>query len=471
MVSRESIPANQTETRKSSQPRRWFIYSSSGLLIFLGLAIVFAAIVLLRRGRLPRTGMITGSSMEPVFRGPRLVWTCSHCSETQEFAFDTCRSNQPFRCQFCNKIDFESAVDLDDNERILERARRGDLVRFATLRTMRSNRAQEIENGLVHPSGLKRGDVVVFQETRDAPREIKRLIGFAFEHIAIDEGDLFVNQDRWCKTLEQSLRQSILLNVWDGASHLRQNKRYARANGQWNADGEEFQGVLSSNAGKESTSRKITFAFDLQGGINNQLAMNAHDSHALVPVHDFGFAFQLSRTENAWGIECSFHSPLSRPNLSMELDGRFLTIKASGQVANAELFARQGKSVWIVMAMIDGHLIAGSQDEEWLRTKLPMLDTNATISEIGAKAPIEVTAISGRLAIDQLIVFRDIFYRGNGDSTAQSWAPGDQLVVLGDNVSASSDSRDRWPDGLPTYSAKGVVLPSESPMEVLLRQR
>ena len=127
--------------------------------------------------------------------------------------------------------------------------------------------------------------------------------------------------------------------------------------------------------------------------------------------------------------------------------------------------------MWIAIVMVDGHLVVGSQDEEWLRTKLPLLDTELTKSESGLKAPIEVTAISGSLAIDQLIAFRDVFYRGNGDSDVQSWAPGEQLVVLGDNVSVSSDSRDRWPDGLPTNSVKGVVFQKESPMEVLLRQR
>ncbi len=427
--------------------------------------------MLLRQGRLPRTGLITGSSMEPILRGPRFVWTCSHCSETQEFAFDTCRSNQPFRCQFCNKIDSESAIDFDDIEFVSERTRPGDLVRFATLRTMRATRAREIANRLVHPSGLKRGDVVVFQESRDTPREIKRLVGFAFEHIAIEGGDLVVNQVRWCKTLEQSLRQSILLNAWDGASSLKQNERSARVNGQWKTYGEEFRGVLSSNASGESTSGKLKFANDMEGGIDNQIALNAHDSHAVIPVQDFGIALQLSRPENVWGIECSFNSPLSRPILSMEFDGSFLTIKAGDQVAKAELFPKQDKSIWIVMAMIDGYLVAGSQDEEWLRTKLTLLDTEITIGERETKAPIEVTAISGSLAIDQLIVFRDIFYRGNGDSDMQSWAPGEQLIVLGDNVSASSDSRDRWPDGLPTNSVKGVVLQGESPMEVLLRQR
>ena len=102
---------------------------------------------------------------------------------------------------------------------------------------------------------------------------------------------------------------------------------------------------------------------------------------------------------------------------------------------------------------------------------LPAMDADSAKDVDEAKPPIEITAVSGSLAIDQMLVFRDIHYRGAGDSETQSWEPGDRIVVLGDNVSASSDSRDRWPDGLPTNSARGVLIQTGSPIEVLLRQR
>ena len=121
--------------------------------------------------------------------------------------------------------------------------------------------------------------------------------------------------------------------------------------------------------------------------------------------------------------------------------------------------------------MVDGQLIVGSQDEEWLRTKLPSPIEEMEGDETVFQAPIAIEINSGSLAVDQLLVFRDIYYRGQGDTDSHSWGSGEHLVVLGDNVSASSDSRDRWSDGLSPSSIKGVVLQTESPMEVLLRQR
>ena len=45
------------------------------------------------------------------------------------------------------------------------------------------------------------------------------------------------------------------------------------------------------------------------------------------------------------------------------------------------------------------------------------------------------------------------------------------IVVLGDNVSASTDSRDRWSSRLRASAVKGVVLESANPLEELLKQR
>ncbi len=461
----------------SSHPRRWFMYSLSGLFIFLCLAIILAAILLLRRGKLPRAGLIAGSSMEPILRGPRFLWTCPHCSQSQEFALDTCKSNQPFRCRSCNIIDMASASDFDDSDSLFDRVRPGDQVLFATLRSVRTTRSRDIALELARPSGLRRGDVVVFQESLDSKREIKRVVGFASELIAIESGDLFVDQERWCKTMEQSLRQSILLNAWDRTSPDNDKEQSIDSKGRWVLGAETFNGILSSSSVRADTPdtpeipRKLLFDRHLDGAINNKLGVNAHDSHVVFSVPDFGFAFQLSLPENAWRIECALRSPISRPKIAIELVGRSVTIESGDHVAYAELYQREDKSVWIAIAMVDGHLIAGSPEQEWLRMVLPAMDADSAKDVDEAKPPIEITAVSGSLAIDQMLVFRDIHYRGAGDSETQSWEPGDRIVVLGDNVSASSDSRDRWPDGLPTNSARGVLIQTGSPIEVLLRQR
>ena len=141
------------------------------------------------------------------------------------------------------------------------------------------------------------------------------------------------------------------------------------------------------------------------------------------------------------------------------------------QVAKKELVQTENQSIWLVVAMVDGELIVGSQDEEWLRTKLPKNEVDVDNATEVTRPSIVLSVPTGRLVVDQLLVFRDIYYRGQFDSGTQTWEPGDHIVVLGDNVSASSDSRDRWPDGLPTNTVKGIVLQTENPMECLLKQR
>ena len=463
---------------RRGHPRRWFIYISSGMLIFLFLAIILVAFLLLRQGRIPRTGMITGSSMEPILRGPRFAWTCSHCDRLQEFALDTCKSGQPFRCQLCNHLEMQSQIDFSDSAVVADRINPGEQVLFSNLRSIRATRRAEIATQLAQPSGLRRGDILVFQEQQDAIREVKRVVAFADEHVAIIDGDIYVNAKRWCKSLEQSLRQSILVHSWERSSLLQATNPSRKANAFWRTDKGEFSGAIGGSINvsgviDNSNSNSIFFSNDSKSPMDNRLAVNAHDSHAIVPVSDFGIAFQPSNIEAAWGIECEFNTPFIKASMSMQFDGRSVRIRVGEQSINAELIQRQDRSVWIVIGMIDGHLIGGSQDEEWFRLELP--DPSSDKSSASAKAnsspPITISAASGRLELDQLLVFHDIHYRGQNDSVSQSWPSHDRLVVLGDNVSSSSDSRDRWPEGLPSYSAKGVVLPTENPMEVLLRQR
>ncbi len=458
---------------RSSHPRRWFIYSLCALFIFLCLAIVLAAILVLRRGNLPRSGLITGSSMEPILRGPRFFWTCSNCSESQEFALDTCKSNQPFRCRFCEEMDMDSAFYFEDIESLSKRSRPGAEVQFVSLRTVRKTRANEIANGRADTSGLHRGDVVVFQERPGAKREVKRIVGFALERVAIEGGDVFVNEERWCKSLEQSLRQSVLLNAWERSSPNSLVVRSFSPNGSWIGQ-IEFQGVLSPSGSIDDSvdyPRSISFGYRSPRLIDNSLSMNAHDSHLRVPVHDFGFAFQLSRPDQTWKIKCVMSPPFSQLEVTLDLVGNKLTVATDQRTSDIELLHREDQSLWIAIVMVDGHLVVGSQDEEWFRTKFSSGNDVLDHAHDHVQAPICIEIISGKLELDQLLVFRDVFYRGQGDSITQTWESGERVVVLGDNVSASSDSRDRWPDGLSPSSIKGVVLQTESPIEVLLRQR
>ena len=217
---------------------RWFIYSTAGLFVLLSLSIIFAAMILLRRGFVVREGVVTGSSMEPILKGPRLALSCRNCNRSQVFAWDTCQGNRPFRCPNCDELDMAPEFDIrelaSDDPRILP----GEKVFYAPLRMIRAGR---IRRGVLpesHPSGLRRGDIVVIQNSGNEMKEIKRLIGFPGEQVAIEDGDLIVNGARVKKTLQQTLHQAVLVDAWD------RTKKDPSSN--WRQNGVDFSGILQT---------------------------------------------------------------------------------------------------------------------------------------------------------------------------------------------------------------------------------
>jgi hypothetical protein len=68
------------------------------------------------------------------------------------------------------------------------------------------------------------------------------------------------------------------------------------------------------------------------------------------------------------------------------------------------------------------------------------------------------------------LLFRDLEWRGVNDAAFQIWEKEAGIVLLGDNISCSSDSRDRWPERPAMTVIKGVVMQPENPIECLLRQ-
>lgn len=87
-----------------------------------------------------------------------------------------------------------------------------------------------------------------------------------------------------------------------------------------------------------------------------------------------------------------------------------------------------------------------------------------------ANKVINIQCTVGYVETTDRLVFRDIHYRGTSDSEYQLFQE-DGLVLLGDNVSLSFDSRNRWPEGIPEERAIGIVQLPQTGIEHLLRQR
>lgn len=118
----------------------------------------------------------------------------------------------------------------------------------------------------------------------------------------------------------------------------------------------------------------------------------------------------------------------------------------------------------------DGQAIAGTSDREIISTSLASSHDSDQAAD-QEQSPITVECRFGSMIIEQGLVFRDLHYRGAADSPSQTIEAGNGIVVLGDNVSLSNDSRQRWENDLSLDSVKGIVLKQREGLEALLWQR
>jgi signal peptidase I len=448
------------------------------------LGILLAGLILIRQGFVLRDGIVSGSSMEPLFQGPRLMWTCLNCSRPHEFARDTCQPDRPIRCPNCGVAKPDSVVDFSP-----EKVKAGERVRYAPVRMMRSIRSKAQDSGEVHPSGIRRGDAVVLRENPTKVKEIKRIVGFPGESISIESGDLFVDGKRFSKTLAQTLRQSILVDSWQREPSTSSNSTL----GNWLLDSKPFEsGILEGDA-QPNFNQVLRFETRSGSYLDNQLSLNAHDSHRIVAANDIGVAIQLGGESSMKSeIQVELRTQVYYECVSLHFEPSSLRIvskDASKTIALSELNGSSPQQTptlgkvptaipgpWIIVAMIDGFLLIGTPATEFVREKLhdqvSVSDDNSRERDATRKViPAEIHLVGGKLAVDRILVFRDILYRGQLDSDRQEWDAEEGVVLLGDNVSASGDSRDRWPNRPRITAIKGIVLEPSNPIEKLLTQR
>ena len=464
------------------KPKKWFVWSTVGMLLFLCIAISVAGLILLRRGSKPRIALVAGSSMEPTLRGPRLKWKCKQCESPFQFCLDSLRSNMPLRCPHCGQVDMEFELEsallapdaLDDGELLEYMPPRFEAAR---------RRTNQVKTDF---KGFRRGDLLVIQDP-DMPeiptREVKRVVGFPNESISIRNGDLWINGSRERHSYSQILGRSLLVHPIADSKLSSKYRREDETADHWLIDGSIAIGKIQllgaqADANNEDNpsptntftiGKRLDFKTTRYPWISNECPRNAHDSHEVIMVNDIGCAIQITNAFNDWQTSITLRTPSRQTVFMLDCSRGQLSIAIDG-VESAADFSIQESSHWIIAMIADGQAIAGTSDREIISTSLASSHDSDQAAD-QEQSPITVECRFGSMIIEQGLVFRDLHYRGAADSPSQTIEAGNGIVVLGDNVSLSNDSRQRWENDLSLDSVKGIVLKQREGLEALLWQR
>lgn len=474
--------------------RRWFLSWVAGIMTFLALALCFEAILLMRRGMRPLGAQISGSSMEPHLMGPRLLFQNSSSQFFSSYTLDSFRPNMPLVCQYTSERD--NSFDLLSAMATPEAINEGETVRYYLWKRMAALRAAKNKDRPNETSehsyqGIERGDLIVIQAPDEESREVKRIVGFPGEKIDIIEGDLWVNEQRWKRTFKQILQHAVLLDYGDAQSSTYWNYgEWITSNPITDADAEDSLATPNKNlAPLPITLSALTYSdqpvantalshslgtleFRLRSGglITNELRWNAHDSHSLIPVPDVGFALELENAPSDWQVAVTIRSQDSS-TIMVERSGDSIIV-STAQKEVSKTISTDLKNHWLLFMKVDGETIVADETSDWLREtnqNIPSSEADSSFELDGA--PFSIECHEGDVRVMQWIAFRDLHYRGVGDAPRQSLPANNGVVVLGDNVSISDDSRQRWEDGLSTEAIRGIVDLGYQGWDALLKQK
>jgi len=445
---------------------RWFIRAAGGLLLFLFLSILLAGLILLLQERRPRFAVIIGSSMEPTLRGPSLQWSCTECQARCWFAVDSIIEGLPIRCPKCQA--WNEGLSLQDSSSTERPWVEGSQVQYYSRNAVVSKRQATYVGTETH-RGLKRGDLLVLQDGEDGEPEVKRLVGFPGESLRIWDGDLWIQDRRWTSSLEESLKRAVLLS-YDSAQ-----ANSSVQSGTWQGHSTDRSlptHRLGSSLDLESEGVASIVFVPLQSSlISNEFLRNAHEKTTPIPVNDVGLALQIGSTSIEWQLVVRIRSAKYEQSVTFDWADGSLSINLQGQEFLIPFLVNQENS-WLMIYLCDGHCLVGNAREEIARIAMDGLEQEDDLLTIeDSTQPIYIECKLGAIEIPQKLVFRDIHYRGHLDASEQVIDSSDGYIVLGDNVSLSNDSRQRWSSGLEWSSIRGMVVEQRTGLEHLISQR
>jgi DNA-directed RNA polymerase subunit RPC12/RpoP len=372
------------------------------------------------------TAVISGCSMEPTLHGLQRMARCDQCESTMRFSEDEDLDDRPTACPRC-----------------------GSQVAFMGGQAAETVNIQPID---WMNASVRRGEMVAVHDRERNRFEVKRVVGFPHESIQIINGDLWIDGRRFQKSISQFALLAIKVDCWSEIEGVQM------ADPSRSPMEECYQSFsLWPRTGEHLTPRPSP--------ILDEYPSNAMESRELVAVRDIGVHLVLSRnsTEPA-RIEVRIWYEGAVRSLSLEISSTGVQILAPSFSSKMLPFHREPYSPSLTVAVVDGRLLVGTEGSgHALDIHECVFDSSTDkSSHCSASKPISLTILDGQVTIMQAFIVRDIHYRGGSQENEYVFPSVSGYCVLGDNVSNSSDSRDRWPDGVPRELIVGRIESIES---------
>ena len=367
--------------------------------------------------------------MEPTLLGPQRLAYCESCQQTKRFYADSISERRPTRCPQCGiHVTCEGWQDGEE------------------VQVVRLDRRKQT---------FRRGEIVVLRESNTDKLEVKRVVGLPYESLKFIDGDLWVDGRIFQKSMPQFLSQAIEVDRWP-----------------------EIEGTLRAIPGDVPIVHHFQY-LSLWPQVNQELQAhpspildeyqsNAAESRRLIPVRDIGLKLAFSpeivrpvKMEIQLWVNDAIrrvHITLTSAEISLKKESMQIRDVQSSKSTIIPWSSDHSRS--IIVAMVDGRMLVGNE-RYFQPISISDLDDNSEASEAhncSADTPITLAILDGELSIVQAIVVRDIHYRGWHGVGAFTLPATSSYHVLGDNVSNSGDSRQRWPDGVSPNWIIGRVL-------------
>lgn len=338
--------------------------------------------------------------MEPALHGRRIRFHCEQCIRNGWFAEEIVSPSAT--CPWCG----------------------GEVIADAMLS------AQKV---FVEPiderTELRRFDRVVVHDRETDTLEVKRLVGFPWENLRVIDGDLFVDGERLKKSLPQFLDQAVVVDYWAEASR-------------------NFDETVIVPVRYQSTSLWPRFGAERvshPSPILDDYKMCPSESRPFVSVGDLGLRLELG----AFPTE----SAELKIEMGVSANSRSVTISFSDSSWTVQGVTDSFHQPVIVMAFVDGRWMLGDD------SKAGIINVPATeAADLSPEQPFAVSRLLGNVSVRRAFVLRDIHYRGIDGEADLELPGGIGYHLLGDNVSNSLDSRQRWPNGVPRPQIVGRVV-------------